>query len=130
MMYLLLFLILSTLSIDISRSTSEKKEEAADLASIQWHDATIPVPSLKITILVVGTRGDIQPFLAIGHKLKGMDHSVRLATHRDYEDLVKAAGLKFFPLGGDPKKLSSFMVETSGFRLVYGSPRNMAFFSS
>ncbi len=104
---------------DIAEFTSNNREEAADLASIQWNVPKIPIPSLTIAILVVGTYGDIQPFLAIGHKLKEMGHSVRLATHRDYEDLVKIVGLDFFPLGGDPKKLSSFMVETSGCRCVH-----------
>ncbi len=45
-----------------------------------------------------------------------MGHSVRLATHQDYENLVKRVGLDFFPIAGDPKKLSLFMVETSGAR--------------
>ncbi len=110
---------LNSLLTDIAEFTSSTRGEATDLASIQWSVPKIPIPSLAIAILVVGTYGDIQPFLAIGHKLKEMGHSIRLATHRDYEDIVKVVGLDFFPLGGDPKKLSSFMVETSGFRCVH-----------
>jgi len=29
-----------------------------------------PVPPLKIVMLIVGTRGDVQPFIAIGKKLQ------------------------------------------------------------
>lgn len=33
-------------------------------------------------------------------------HRVRLATHANFKDFVLAAGLEFFPLGGDPKVLA------------------------
>lgn len=29
-----------------------------------------PIPPLKIVMLIVGTRGDVQPFIAIGKKLQ------------------------------------------------------------
>jgi hypothetical protein len=33
-------------------------------------------------------------------------HQVRLATHANFKDFVKSAGIEFFPLGGDPKVLA------------------------
>lgn len=42
---------------------------------------------------------------------------MRLATHDMYKDIVHKAGLSFYPLGGDPKKLSEWMVKTTG-RLI------------
>lgn len=33
-------------------------------------------------------------------------HRVRLATHANFKDFVRTAGLEFFPLGGDPKVLA------------------------
>lgn len=39
-------------------------EEPFDVADIQY------VPPLQIVILIVGTRGDVQPFIAIGKKLQ------------------------------------------------------------
>ena len=33
-------------------------------------------------IQVVGTRGDVQPFIGIGMRLKQYGHRVRLATHK------------------------------------------------
>lgn len=51
----------------------------------------------------MGTRGDVQPFIGIGLKLKEYGHRVRLATHAVYREFVTGFGLEFYPLGGDPK---------------------------
>ncbi len=72
---------------------------------------SIPPPSMNIVILVVGTRGDVQPFAYLGQALQKDGHRVRLATHAEYRDyVVREAGLEFYPLAGDPRKLSEYMV--------------------
>ena len=40
---------------------------------------------ISIVILIVGSRGDVQPYLALGKKLKQMGHRIRLATHQTFE---------------------------------------------
>ena len=75
--------------------------------------ADLPAP-LNIVILVTGTRGDIQPFIGISRKLQQDGHRVRLATHAEFRIMVESNGLEFFPLGGDPKELISYMVRTGG----------------
>ncbi|KAL0924309.1 hypothetical protein M5K25_005125 [Dendrobium thyrsiflorum] len=67
------------------------------------------VPPLQIAILIVGTRGDVQPFIAIGKRLQDYGHRVRLATHANFKEFVLTAGLEFYPLGGDPKVLAEYM---------------------
>jgi sterol 3beta-glucosyltransferase len=54
-----------------------------------------------ITILAAGSRGDTQPYLALGVALKQSGHQVRIATFAIYEDLVRGAGMELFPLSGD-----------------------------
>lgn len=77
---------------------------------------TIPdFPPLQIVMLIVGTRGDVQPFIAIGKRLQEYGHRVRLATHSNFKEFVKGSGLEFFPLGGDPKVLAGYMVKNKGF---------------
>lgn len=61
------------------------------------------VPKLKIAILVVGTRGDVQPFIALAKRLQEFGHHVRLASHVNFRTFVKSAGVDFYPLGGDPR---------------------------
>jgi sterol 3beta-glucosyltransferase len=56
---------------------------------------------LKITVLTTGSRGDVQPYLALGVKLKEKGHQVRIAGFENYADFVKSHGLDFFPIRGD-----------------------------
>lgn len=71
-------------------------------------------PPLSICILAIGTRGDVQPFLAVAKRLQQDGHRVRLATHDVYREFIMDHGVEFYPLGGDPKELSSYMVKTGG----------------
>ncbi|EYU17976.1 hypothetical protein ABFS82_14G210200 [Erythranthe guttata] len=88
---------------------TEVDEEPLDAAELQ------DIPPLQIVILIVGTRGDVQPFVAIGKKLQDYGHRVRLATHSNFKEFVLTSGLEFYPLGGDPKILAGFMVKNKGF---------------
>jgi hypothetical protein len=72
-----------------------------------------PVPRMSIVIMVVGSRGDVQPFLPIGRRL-AQRHRVRIATHHEFRSMVEEAELEFYPLGGDPHELINYMVKTGG----------------
>lgn len=69
---------------------------------------------LNIVIQIVGSRGDVQPFIALGSALKRDGHRVRIATHDVFVDFVSEAGLEFYPIGGDPAELMAFMVKNPG----------------
>ncbi|KAF2661950.1 glycosyltransferase family 1 protein [Lophiostoma macrostomum CBS 122681] len=74
-----------------------------------------PPPPLNVVIHVVGSRGDVQPFVALGKVLKETyNHRVRLATHPTFKDFVTENGLEFFSIGGDPAELMAFMVKNPG----------------
>ena len=74
-----------------------------------------PRLSLNVVIMVIGSRGDAQPFLKIGKVLKEQGHRVRIATHPAFRDFVeKDSGLEFFSVGGDPSELMAFMVKNPG----------------
>ncbi|CAI7644449.1 unnamed protein product [Penicillium bialowiezense] len=69
---------------------------------------------LNIVIQVVGSRGDVQPFIALGNELQRHGHRVRLATHDVFENFVRDAHLEFYPIGGDPSELMAYMVKNPG----------------
>ncbi|CAM4955396.1 unnamed protein product [Rotaria socialis] len=73
-----------------------------------------PVPRVAILILIVGTRGDVQPFIALGKALLACGHRVRIATHEVFRKFVRENGIEFYPLAGDPADLMSFMVKNAG----------------
>ena len=49
----------------------------------------------------------MQPFIALGNRLQGYGHRIRIATHPTFKDFVTDAGLEFFSIGGDPAELMS-----------------------
>ena len=60
-----------------------------------------------ITILTTGSRGDTQPYIALGMALKKAGQAVRIAAFENYESFVKSYGLEFFPIKGDVSRAAS-----------------------
>jgi sterol 3beta-glucosyltransferase len=60
-----------------------------------------------ITILTTGTRGDTQPYIALGMELKKTGHTVRVAAFENYETFVKSHGLEFYPIKGDVSRVAA-----------------------
>lgn len=62
---------------------------------------------MHVTLLSLGTLGDVAPFLGLGAGLVARGHRVRLATYARYAEAVAAAGLEHHVLPGDPARLMS-----------------------
>lgn len=58
-----------------------------------------------ITILALGSRGDVQPFVPLGQALQRAGHHVRVATFAAFAPLIQRAGLTFAALPGDAQAL-------------------------
>lgn len=59
---------------------------------------------MKITVIAVGTRGDVQPLIAIASGLHRAGHTVRFATEAIFSDVLQKAGLEFYQLSGDSER--------------------------
>lgn len=98
-----------------SYDAQDNTEKIAPEEDEMEHDPSRRV-KLNIVIIIIGSRGDIQPFIRIGKILKeDYGHRVRIATHPAFKDFVqKDSGLEFFSVGGNPAELMAFMVKNPG----------------
>ncbi|HBN07538.1 MAG TPA: glycosyltransferase [Cyanobacteria bacterium UBA8530] len=60
---------------------------------------------MRITLMTLGSRGDVQPFLALAHGLRQAGHTIRIATHAAFEPSVRSFGFGFAPMPGDPREM-------------------------
>jgi sterol 3beta-glucosyltransferase len=56
---------------------------------------------VKLTIATAGSRGDVQPYVALGRGLQAAGHEVRIAADETFADFVTETGLAFAPLRQD-----------------------------
>ena len=61
---------------------------------------------MNITILTYGSRGDIQPFLALAVGLQKVGHQVKLAAPHRFANFIAQYNIPFAPLAGDPEEIS------------------------
>ncbi|CAG7868879.1 hypothetical protein BRARA_A03630 [Brassica rapa] len=101
--------------IPVDREEESSRNGVCPDESIDGEEYLQYIPPMQIVMLIVGTRGDVQPFVAIAKRLQEYGHRVRLATHANFKEFVLTAGLEFYPLGGDPKVLAEYMVKNKGF---------------
>ncbi|KAK4942481.1 Sterol 3-beta-glucosyltransferase [Elasticomyces elasticus] len=74
-----------------------------------------PLASLRITCLTIGSRGDVQPYIALCKGLLAEGHKPRIATHAEFGPWVEKHGIEFRPVEGDPAELMRICVENGMF---------------
>ena len=60
---------------------------------------------MRVTLLTVGSRGDVQPYVALGRGLRAAGHEVVVATHEPFRALVTECGLGFRPVAGNVQEV-------------------------
>lgn len=61
----------------------------------------------RLVMIATGSRGDVQPQVALARGLAAAGWHVRFATHRCFAPLVESAGLELFELAGDSQSFFS-----------------------
>ena len=61
--------------------------------------------------LTIGSRGDVQPYIALARGLQRAGHKVTIVTHEEYKDWVTGWGIEHRTAGGDPGALMKLSVE-------------------
>ena len=77
-----------------------------------------------VVIFAAGSRGDVQPFLALGRALARRGDAVRLLASARYQQLITAAGLGFHALPVDPGEI---VESPEGQELLSGRRNPVAF---
>jgi sterol 3beta-glucosyltransferase len=74
--------------------------EVPVVAAAEWG---VPEEGKKrVAIVTSGSRGDTQPYIALGLACKAAGHAVRIAVEERLRPLVESFGLEFFKIAGDP----------------------------
>src|SRR3981189_830109 len=68
--------------------------------------SSLPGPEIAsmhkpIVIFTIGTQGDVRPCVALGQGLQRAGYPVRIATSGNFAEMVRQAGLEFYPLTAD-----------------------------
>ncbi|KAI9641319.1 Sterol 3-beta-glucosyltransferase [Ciborinia camelliae] len=86
-----------------------------------------PTESLRITCLTIGSRGDVQPYIALCKGLMAEGHKTRIATHLEFKDWIESHGIAFAPVDGDPAELMRICVENGMFTYSFLREANSTF---
>jgi sterol 3beta-glucosyltransferase len=70
-----------------------------------------------ISIVASGSRGDVQPYVALGHGLKQAGYHVRLLSSENFAGLVQEGGLEFVSIGESVESV----IETDEWRKTIAS---------
>ncbi|QSX23200.1 glycosyltransferase family 1 protein [Priestia megaterium] len=81
---------------------------------------------MLITMLTTGTRGDTQPFMALGLELKKKGYRVRIAASEAYQDFIESYGFEYAMLRGDVSKI----IESGAADDAINADNPLKFFSS
>ncbi|MEG2718942.1 MAG: glycosyltransferase [Clostridia bacterium] len=56
---------------------------------------------MRITMICIGSTGDVHPYIVLGRELKARGHDVAICAFSDFETLVSKEGMRFKPISGD-----------------------------
>ncbi len=60
---------------------------------------------MKFVIITIGSRGDVQPFLALGKGLQNKGHQIRICAMSDFKETIEQEGFEYSPMAGDSKEI-------------------------
>lgn len=74
-------------------------------------EVLLSLPSRHFVCLTIGSRGDVQPYIALGRGLQKEGHKVTIVTHEEYKEWITGFGVGHRTAGGDPGALMKLSVE-------------------
>ncbi|KAF3764048.1 family 1 glycosyltransferase [Cryphonectria parasitica EP155] len=78
-----------------------------------------PEKALRVTCLTIGSRGDVQPYIALCKGLLAEGHKPKIATHLEFKGWIEKHGIEFAPVEGDPGELMRLCIENGTFTVSF-----------
>ncbi len=70
---------------------------------------------MHITLLAIGSRGDVQPMIALGAGFKGAGYHVQLGAPANFQSVIEERGIDYFCIAPDFTKV---MASETGYRMM------------
>ncbi|KAI5859968.1 glycosyltransferase family 1 protein [Durotheca rogersii] len=86
-----------------------------------------PSQSMRVTCLTIGSRGDVQPYIALCKGLLADGHRPRIATHAEFRTWIEGHGIEFAPVEGDPSELMRICIQNGTFTWAFLKEANSKF---
>lgn len=67
--------------------------------------AAVRLTPRRFTMLTIGSRGDVQPYIALGIRLMKDGHKCVIITHPEFKEWIEEYGIEHRAAGGDPTAL-------------------------
>src|SRR5215471_864954 len=62
---------------------------------------------MKVLLTTIGSRGDVQPLLALAVELRSLGHSASLCVPPNFQEWVESLGFSCIPIGPDVRKFAA-----------------------
>ncbi|RYP18250.1 hypothetical protein DL765_004049 [Monosporascus sp. GIB2] len=86
-----------------------------------------PAQPMKVTCLTIGSRGDVQPYIALCKGLMAEGHKPRIATHLEFKSWIEGHGIEFAPVEGAPAELMRICIQNGTFTWAFLREANSKF---
>ncbi|OTB02405.1 glycosyltransferase family 1 protein [Hypoxylon sp. CI-4A] len=86
-----------------------------------------PSEPMRVTCLTIGSRGDVQPYIALCKGLLAEGHKPRIATHVEFKSWIEGHGIEFAPVEGDPSELMRICIQNGTFTFAFLREANSKF---
>lgn len=66
---------------------------------------------MRITMLSVGSTGDVRPYVLLGRELQARGHRVTISAFPRFREMAEGAGLAFYPIRGSAESMMASIME-------------------
>jgi vancomycin aglycone glucosyltransferase len=69
---------------------------------------------MRILFSTIGSRGDVQPVVALASHLKALGHEVRVCVPPDFREWVESLGIPVTPIGPEVRRFAASRPTATG----------------